>query len=113
MHELSLAEELAERLEEVARREGAGGIVAIRLELGALCGVDRDAFEFAFPEVARGGLAEGARLEIEEVPVSVRCHRCQAVTEPRYPVIRCAKCGSGDVDISAGREFKVLSMEVC
>ena len=112
MHALSLAEELVERLEQVARRERAERIVVIRLELGAMCGVDRDSFEFAFPEVARGGLAEGAALAIEEIPVSVSCRRCRVRSEPEYPVIRCAACGSGDVEIVAGREFKVRSMEV-
>jgi hydrogenase nickel incorporation protein HypA/HybF len=113
MHELSLAEELVEQLAEVARREGAERIVEIRLELGAMCGVDRDAFEFAFPAVAEGGLAERAALVIEEIPVSVRCGRCGSVSEPAYPMMRCAVCGCGEVVVVAGREFKVLSMEVC
>jgi hydrogenase nickel incorporation protein HypA/HybF len=112
MHELSLAQELVERLEEVARREGAVRIVSIRLVLGALSGVDLDAFEFAFPEVARGSLAEGAELLVEERPVSVRCRRCRDLSEPGYPALRCEKCGSGDVEIVTGREFDVLSMEV-
>jgi hydrogenase nickel incorporation protein HypA/HybF len=112
MHELSLAEELVERLEEVARRERASRIASIRLELGAMSGVDRDAFEFAFPEVARGTLAEGARLAVEEVALSVRCRVCGIETEPDLPVLRCRACGSPGVDIVRGREFRVLSMEV-
>jgi len=113
MHELSLAEDLVQQLAEVARREGAERIVQIRLELGAMCGVDRDAFEFAFPAVAHGGPAAQAVLVIEEIPVSVRCGRCGSVSEPAYPMIQCAACGCGEVEVVAGREFKVLSMEVC
>ena len=112
MHELSLAGDLVERLEEAARRERAARIVEIRLELGAMSGVDRDAFEFAFPEVARGTLAEGARLVVEELALKVRCRACGVESEPRYPLFRCRVCDSPEVDITAGREFKVLSMEV-
>ena len=67
MHELSLATAMVEQLEEILTREGGTRIVRIALRLGAMSGVDRDAFEFAFPEAAGGTPAEGAVLVIEEI----------------------------------------------
>ena len=112
MHELGLAQELVEQLEQIARREGARQVVLVRLEMGAMCGVDRDAFEFAFPEAARGSLVEGAALEITEIPVCVRCRSCGKESAPQYPAFHCEACGSFDVDIISGRDFRMLSMEV-
>ena len=112
MHELSLAEALVEQLAEVAAREGAVRITRIDLELGAMSGVEREPFEFSFPIVAAGTVAEGAVLHFDEVPITVVCGRCKEESSPEYPMIMCAKCSSTDVEVIRGKDFKVKSMEV-
>ncbi len=112
MHELSLAEALVEQLTEVANREGAQKIVSIDLELGAMSGVEREPFEFSFPIVARGTIAEGAELRFDEVPLRVSCRACGESTGPEYPYVVCEACGSNDVEVVGGKDFKVKSMEV-
>ena len=52
MHELSLAAEMVEQLAAVAAREKALRIVRIELLIGRYSGIERDAFEFAFPIAA-------------------------------------------------------------
>jgi hydrogenase nickel incorporation protein HypA/HybF len=66
MHELTLALDLIERVEAIARREGCRRVVAVEVAVGDSCGVDKEALAFAFPEAARGTLAEGARLNFTE-----------------------------------------------
>ena len=112
MHELSMATALVEQVEEIARREGAARIARIEVRVGALSGVDGEAFAFAFPLAAEGSLAEGAALAIEEVPLVVECRACGASTRPEYPVVRCAACASGDVAVVSGEEFRITAMEV-
>jgi hydrogenase nickel incorporation protein HypA/HybF len=112
MHELSLAEALVGQLAEVAAREGATRIVRIDLELGAMSGVEREPFEFAFPIVARGTPAQDAILAFDEVPVTVRCGACGRESSPEFPMIVCVHCASTAVDVVRGRDFKVRSMEV-
>jgi hydrogenase nickel incorporation protein HypA/HybF len=80
--------------------------------IGALSGVEREPFEFCFPLAARGTPLEGARLEIEEVPVTVRCTTCQKDSHPEFGLIACALCGSSEVEITAGRDFIIRSLEV-
>jgi len=112
MHELGMASALIDQVGEIARREGATRIARIEVRIGALSGVDRDAFAFAFPIAAEGGLAEGAVLDIEDVPLVVDCRACGASTRPEYPIVLCAACGSGDVAVVSGEDFRIIAMEV-
>lgn len=112
MHELSLAQSLIEETEAAARREGADRIVRIAMAVGAMSGVDIDAFEFAFPVAAEGTLAAGAALEIRPIPLSVRCRDCGAVSSPDPLLCRCEACGSLAVDVESGRELKIEALEI-
>jgi hydrogenase nickel incorporation protein HypA/HybF len=112
MHELSLAAAMVEQLREVLAREGGGRIVRIDLRIGAMSGVDADAFLFAFPEAARKTPLEGAELVIEEVPLELVCRRCGHRAMTDEPMMICLSCGSVEVDVARGREFTVKSMEV-
>ena len=64
MHEMAIAESMLEIVEATARSNAAARVSAIWLELGVLSHVEPHALVFCFDAVARGSLAEGARLEI-------------------------------------------------
>lgn len=78
MHELSIALSLIEMAEEQAEQLGGVRVEALRLKLGPLSGVVREALLFSFDLAAAGTAIEGARLEIEDVPVIVFCQNCNA-----------------------------------
>jgi Zn finger protein HypA/HybF involved in hydrogenase expression len=61
MHELSLMEELRRQSLAAAAAAGAVSIVAIRLRLGELAGVELDALRFAFPLVMRDTIGAQAQ----------------------------------------------------
>ncbi|WP_372846307.1 hydrogenase maturation nickel metallochaperone HypA [Pontiella sp.] len=112
MHELSLAQGLVEQLEATAAKENATRVVGLQVVIGSYCGVERDAFEFAFPFAAEGTVCEGAELRIEELPVSVRCRRCNAISHPAPILLVCGACGANDVELTGGREFLIRSVEL-
>jgi hydrogenase nickel incorporation protein HypA/HybF len=68
MHELSLAIDLADRALEISNRENAIAIRRLKILIGDQSGVDKEAFRFAFPEVARNTILEKAQLEIQTSP---------------------------------------------
>ena len=76
MHEMALAESVLETVRECARREGLTAVREVRLEIGRLSAVEPEALRFCFDAVVRGSLAEGARLEILEVPGAAWCFAC-------------------------------------
>ena len=55
---------------------------------------------------------EGATLRIEHVPVRVACWRCAVDTETDEFPLACEGCGSVDVDVAAGDELLVESLEL-
>ena len=112
MHELSLATELVEQVELAARREGAVRVESVEVVIGELSGVELESFEFCFPLAAEGTLLEGARLEIERVPVRVRCSHCGRESAPAPTGLACRECGSLAVELVAGRDFRLRAIEV-
>jgi hydrogenase nickel incorporation protein HypA/HybF len=84
---------------------------SIRLEVGALCAVVPDSMQFCFGLATEGTVAAGARLDLDVRPGSARCRTCGQEFELADPILLCP-CGSADVDVLAGRELKLMSMEV-
>jgi hydrogenase nickel incorporation protein HypA/HybF len=112
MHELSIAVSLIEVASEEAERLGVR-VQALHLRLGALSGVVREALLFSFDLAAEGTAIEGARLEIEEIPVAVFCPACgEERTLPGIQSFRCPVCGTPTPDVVRGRELELATMEV-
>ena len=111
MHEISLSAELARIVTQVAVKEELTLVTRINLQFGALIQVVPDIFRFAFQEAVRGTLAENAVVEIEIIPVSLRCAGCQSEFEVPDMVFRCLNCRSTEFDIIHGKEMFVKSME--
>ena len=112
MHELSLAIDLVEQLSEVLLREKASKVIEINLVIGAMSGVERVPFEFAFPVAAEDTALAGAVLNIEELPLILKCDDCDQETETDELIMICPSCNSVSVEIVQGKEFLVKSMEV-
>ena len=112
MHELGI---MASALDAVARhavREGEPQVARIVLRIGTLAGVDVDALRFAYEALAPGSVAEGAALEIEEVPGRAWCRRCDAeFGAARGMVFQCPFCREYSGEIRAGRELGIARLE--
>ena len=76
MHEMSLAEGVLQLVEDTARRESARCVKLVVLEIGRLSSVEPEAIRFCFEAVTHGSIAQGAALEIVNVPGAGWCMRC-------------------------------------
>ncbi len=112
MHELSLAVDMVDQLEEALKKENATKITKISIILGAMSGVEKVPLEFAIPVAAEGTPLEGAVIEIEEVPLVLKCSDCNQENEAEDIVMICPNCNSMSVEIVKGKEFYIKSMEV-
>jgi hydrogenase nickel incorporation protein HypA/HybF len=109
MHELAIAESIVRIASEHA---GDRRVTKVELRIGHLRQVVPSALEFSFGLLAEGTPAEGAQLEIEDVPIEVRCRRCVAATRLDGFPLACAACGGVDVEVSSGEELLVESLEL-
>jgi hydrogenase nickel incorporation protein HypA/HybF len=112
MHEMTLVAGLLEIIEDQARREGFERVTRVVLEIGAFAGVEREALRFAFLAATSGGLAEGAELVLEEVPGRGRCPGCGTEAALAAFWDPCPGCGTAPMAILAGRELRVVSLDV-
>ena len=112
MHELSIALALVEQVEGVVREQGAVGVAKVVVKVGALSGVDPEALREAFPLAAEDSVVAGAELMVEGVEAAVRCRVCGKRSRPESPFICCGECGSGEVDIEAGRELYIHAIDI-
>ncbi|MGB4673713.1 MAG: hydrogenase maturation nickel metallochaperone HypA [Azovibrio sp.] len=112
MHEMSLAEGILQQVEDTARREGARQVRTVVLEIGALASIEVEALRFCFDAVTRNSLAAGATLEIQTLPGAGWCLPCGAtvpITELYDP---CPRCGSYQVQATAGTQMRIKEIEI-
>lgn len=112
MHEMSLAEGVLQILEDAARAQSFARVKTVWLEIGRLSSVEPEAMRFCFDAVTRGSLADGARLEIIDVPGRGQCLACGAVVEIAAVYDPCPRCGEHPVQPTGGTEMRVKELEV-
>ncbi|PZP55951.1 MAG: hydrogenase maturation nickel metallochaperone HypA [Azospira oryzae] len=108
MHELGITRSIVAIVCEQAR---GAKVLRVTLEIGKLSAVMPDAVRFCFDVCARGTPAEGAELEIIEVPGRAICRGCGGEMALAEPYGRCL-CGSSSLELIAGEELKIKEMEV-
>lgn len=112
MHEMSLCEGIREVIEDQARVHAITTVKAIRLEIGRFAGVEKPALAFAFDVVMRGSVAEGARLEMIDLPGVALCYDCVREVEIDNRLSPCPECGGARLMPVAGDEMRIKDMEV-
>jgi hydrogenase nickel incorporation protein HypA/HybF len=120
MHEYAVVDELiASLLPRLA--DIPGTISAVFVRKGELRVLSDRALKNAFELLSRGTRLETARLEVESVPIVVRCESCSYEGPAKIlsdeaghyaiPVLDCPLC-SGAVSVVSGRELCVERVSV-
>ncbi|WP_343079884.1 hydrogenase maturation nickel metallochaperone HypA [Ostreiculturibacter nitratireducens] len=112
MHELSLARAIREIVEDEARARGFRRVLRLRLEIGAFAAVEKSALAFAFEAAMQGSPAEGAELEIIDLPGRAHCYDCGEEVELAGRLAPCPRCGGERLRPTGGDEMRVKDMEV-
>ncbi|HEX4065534.1 MAG TPA: hydrogenase maturation nickel metallochaperone HypA [Acidobacteriaceae bacterium] len=111
MHELSIALSMIDRIEEEAAKH-SGKVRSAQVKIGVLSGVDCEALRFAW-EIARAGTnLEATELEIEKIPLLVRCPACGKTYSPEIQALFCPECITPVQDILAGKELELTTLEI-
>ena len=112
MHELSVCQSVIGQVERIAREHRAVGVSRITLRIGPLSGVEPALLAQAFPIAQADSLAAGATLELETLPIRVRCRRCHAESDATANKLICGACGDWHTDIISGDEMLLASLEL-
>lgn len=112
MHEMSLAENIRNVIENEARRHHYQCICKIELEIGQLSAVDTDSLCFALDIALRGSVASGSVVTIHEPPGHAWCMRCAETVEVRRRGDGCPVCGSYQLAVTDGDQMRIVGMVV-
>lgn len=112
MHELSIARALLRQVGRVSVAHGGARVRRVRVRLGPLSGVEPALLAAAFPQACQDTPHAGAVLEIERVPVRVRCLACGQEHEGAPNRLRCPACGSADTTLVGGDELLLVSVDL-
>jgi len=112
MHELAICQALLRQVLEVAENRTSQRVGRIKLRIGPLSGVEPGLLKSAFPLVAAGTLCEGTIIEIEDIPVRVRCQICDSTSQTRSNRLLCTDCGTWRVTLISGDEMLLASVEL-
>jgi len=111
MHELSIIAGMFDILEEKTREHGAKKITGVTIRVGRLSGAVPDLLASAFDIYKEGTLAAEARLEVESLPVKVKCGTCGHESTPEQYVFVCPECASTDLKVLEGLDLFIEKIE--
>ena len=112
MHELSLAGGILNIVEQAACRDAFARISVLRLECGALAGVEVRALRFALEALAPGTILAGARIDIDTPIAQAWCMQCAATAPIGARGDPCGQCGSYQLQALGGGELRIVEMLV-
>lgn len=112
MHELSIAQNIVEIVEQHLPEIGVREVKSVKLKVGDLSGVVPDSLRFCFDAITAGTRLQSAVIEIEHVPFVVRCNKCGEDSTNESGVVFCDSCGGRDVSIISGNELRITEIEI-
>ncbi|MBN1643800.1 MAG: hydrogenase maturation nickel metallochaperone HypA [Dehalococcoidales bacterium] len=112
MHELAITQSMFDIVLQQAEQAKAKKVTGINLVIGGMTGVIADSVQFYLDFLSRGTIAEGASVRMEIVPAKARCLNCKMTFELKEFDWVCPECGNSRVEIIAGNELLVESIEV-
>lgn len=112
MHELSLAQDILGIVESAAEREGFRQVRLMRLEIGALAGVEVPALRFALDAIRPGTCLSQARIEVDEPAATAWCPRCQCEVQIDSRIDPCPRCGGFQLKVGSGTQLRVVEVLV-
>jgi len=73
--------------------------------------VKADELKFGFEMISKGNIIEGAIFEIEIIPLTAKCSKCNKEIKERTLKLDCPNCGSPHMEIVSGKELLVENIE--
>jgi hydrogenase nickel incorporation protein HypA/HybF len=112
MHELSITQSMLNLVLEQAGKAKANKVGKINLVIGGMTGVVGECVQFYFDLLSKGTPADGAALAIKAVPIKAKCRDCGKLFKVREFDWTCPRCSGNNIEIVAGKELFVESIEV-
>jgi hydrogenase nickel incorporation protein HypA/HybF len=112
VHELSVTQSLLDIALRHAAIAEAKRVTDLNIVMGELSSMVDDSIQFYWEIIAKGTIAEQAKLHFRRVPAELQCMTCSEKYPPTDRELACPKCGGVNTKIIAGEEFALESIDV-
>jgi hydrogenase nickel incorporation protein HypA/HybF len=110
VHELSICGSIADI---VTRHADGRRVDTIHLQVGQLRQIVPDTLVYCWSLVSAETALAGSRLAVDSVPAVLACQDCGLErTVGDSPMFGCPTCGGSHVDVRAGEEFLITSLDL-
>ena len=114
MHEMSIVQSILGILREEMVKYDGQRLKKVVIKNGALAGVVTESLEFAWEALTPDTEFDGARLEVLEIPIKVKCGDCGEEFSPGHT--RCMPCPKCEQllghTVLEGKEMLIASIEI-
>jgi hydrogenase nickel incorporation protein HypA/HybF len=112
MHELGIAQNILEIVRQSVPENQVKEVRGIRIRIGPLSGVVPDSLEFCFQAIVNETEMERAKLNIEQIPIVLRCKKCSYQFKVNDLEFFCQACQSRYLELISGKELEVVEIEL-
>lgn len=112
MHELSVAQEIINIVNNYHPENNPGQVKAVKVKIGKLSNILNDSLTFCFEALTNESNLKGSKLEIVDVPVKILCLNCNEESEIENPIFACPKCSHNKLKMISGMELQVDEIEL-
>lgn len=113
MHELSITQNILDICLKEAEKRKAGAIKKISLKIGEFTNIAPECIKFYFEQISKESPAKDASLEIETIPLKIKCNICNEKSTPEeHYFFICPKCQGQNLEIISGKELLIESIDI-
>ncbi len=112
MHELAVTESILAITLKHAELAAAQRVTDIHLVIGQLSSIVDDSVQFYWDLISENTIAQGARLHFNRIPARMKCQNCGGEFQIDRRLDPCPNCQSYSLQVVAGEEFYLESIEV-
>ncbi|MEN8191170.1 MAG: hydrogenase maturation nickel metallochaperone HypA [Bacteroidota bacterium] len=112
MHEVGIAQNILEIIENEVKNNSASTVNRVKLIIGEFTGIVKEALEFALDIIKKNTVAHDAKFEIETIKLKTFCQECdKTFIGQNESYFLCPNCGK-TLDIVEGKEMRIDFIDV-
>ena len=111
MHEMSVVSSIMNIALKTAEENNLSVINRIKIKVGKQHHLAPELMKYAFDFLKKETIAASAVLEVEKVPISLKCRTCSNDFTVEDSTYMCPECGSIQWDMISGRELLIENIE--
>ena len=112
MHEGNFTEQIVEAILSELKGYSAGRPERIKVRVGEMLHLEEESVRLHYEILTKSTVLEGVPLDLQPVPVSLRCEVCKTESEAEdHHLLMCPKCHSFEVQITGGDQIEIEAIE--